>query len=362
VRWWLDNRSDKAGWTIYKCTWEAGEDNSPRLDPHREGDHVISEYARPVELQAAMADAAATLAFFASEIRSSPSPHSRSAGDGKDGLTTDIRDWRSVEHAARRRVQQLWDPKAGRFRDWDVRRQGFLEPAAANDYWGTDPRRFSPLALTPLLFGQTTARQAAALRREIEHYTGPPWCEWPSWSYVVLEAASEAGWYDFAGRLAYEVVRRVYAENDRRDLHESGRSMPGVAREYWPLQPRQWSGSEGYGWGATTASFVIRQLCGFYEAGEADRCVFRLAPAFPPEMIDGRELGVGPLQYRGLVLNLFYRPGAEGRLEVELDLPNGAAVQVTDEETGGALLDDRPDVVRAFKLQRGRSCRVELIP
>jgi len=75
VRWWAEHRSDEDGWTIYKCTWEAGEDNSTRLDPDGEGDHVISQFARPIELQAAMADAAATLRFFEEELGTPGNPH-----------------------------------------------------------------------------------------------------------------------------------------------------------------------------------------------------------------------------------------------------------------------------------------------
>jgi hypothetical protein len=85
VRWWAAERADAEGWTVYKCTWEAGEDNSTRLDPDGEGDHVISQFARPIELQASMAHAAATLGFFEREL---------GPGLGGEG------DWHSLEPAA----------------------------------------------------------------------------------------------------------------------------------------------------------------------------------------------------------------------------------------------------------------------
>jgi hypothetical protein len=354
VRWWLANRADQPGWTVYKCTWEAGEDNSPRLDPDREGDHVISRYARPVELQAAIADAAATLAFFGREL-------TQMTGNWTSGRPDDVVEWKSIERSALERLQRLWDGAEGRFRDWDVRRGCFIEPSGQKEYWGTDPRRFSPLALTPLLFGQTRAHQTSALRREIENYARPPWMEWPSWSYVVLEAASKARWYDLAGRLAYDVVRRVYAENDRRDLQETRWPMPGVAREYWPTDLNQWNASEGYGWGATTASFVIRQLCGFYESEQTSGCVFRLAPAFPDELIEGRELRLGPLPYRGRSLRLAYRLAAWDALEIELTVPEASSVRIYDEGTDELLLDGLPDAAHVFTLRRGRVARAELI-
>jgi len=257
-------------------------------------------------------------------------------------------------------VRQLWDSREGRFRDWDVRRNGFLEPSGRSEYWGADPCRFSPLALTPLLFDQTTAGQVAALRREIERYAEPPWCEWPSWSYVVLEAASRAAWLGFAGRMAHDIVRRVYAENDRRDLSEFERPLPGAAREYWPMDLGRWDASEGYGWGATTASLVIRQLCGFYEAEEPVGCAFRLAPAFPSELIEGRELWLGPLPYRGRLLRFAYRPASDEQLEVGVELSAAARLHARDEQTGGILLDASERVAHTFRLSGGHAARVEL--
>jgi hypothetical protein len=349
VRWWTAQRSDEAGWTVYRCTWEAGEDNSPRLDPAGEGDHVISAFARPVELQAAMADAAATLAFFARELRET--------GVAAE-LEADVEEWAALEQACRARVERLWDGEAGRFRDWDVRRGGFIEPGGAADYWGTDPRRYSPLALTPLLFGQVSGEQRAALRQEIEHYRGPPWCDWPSWSYVVLEAASRAGWYDFAGPLAWEIVRRVYRENDRRAA--GSRPLPGVAREYWPSDLSTWDASEGYGWGATTASFLIRQICGFYEAEETEGFAFRLAPWLPDELLDGRTLELGPLPYRGRLVSLTYRGRGTDELAVELRCAGAGStgLRAIDERTS-ALRAGSGDSRLAFRLPRGASARVE---
>jgi hypothetical protein len=380
MRWWLENRTDADGWCIYKCTWEAGEDNSPRLDPDAEGDHVISQYARPIELQAAMAGAAATLGFFEGALvgvgRSSskteltlgegavdtPSPPAQQsppfrARNGVGGLGDS---WRDIQAAFEAKVQQLWDAQEGRFRDWDTRRGGFIQPSDESDYWGTDPRRFSPLALTPLLFGQASAEQAEALRREIEHYAQPPWCDWPSWSYVVLEAASRAGWYEFAGRMAYDICRRVYAENDRRSLTELEQPMPGAAREYWPSDPRTWNASEGYGWGATTASFVIRQLCGFDEDESPSGCVFRLAPAFPPELIAGRELTLGPLPYRGRLLHLNYRAAANNLLSVDLRLDAPAACTLVDVASGALVFESPLAAEHAFELPLFSSVRVVL--
>src|SRR5439155_8407205 len=48
VEWWLAHRADADGWLSYHCTWESGEDGSPRLDPTRSGSGVIDGFVRAV--------------------------------------------------------------------------------------------------------------------------------------------------------------------------------------------------------------------------------------------------------------------------------------------------------------------------
>ena len=177
----------------------------------------------------------------------------------------------------------------------------------------------------------------------------------------MLEAASAAGWYELAGQLAYDICRRVYGENDRRDLKKFERPMPGVAREYWPSDLSTWNASEGYGWGATTTSFVIRQLCGFYEAEEPSGCAFRLAPTFPRELIEGRRLGLGSLRYRGRLLRLAYQAVRDGEISIEVRLNEAARLRVQDEQSGAAVLDAPRSLSHVFELARGRPAQAELI-
>src|SRR5579883_2807704 len=186
LEYWLAERTDEDGWCVYKCTWEAGEDCTPRLDPSGQGDEVISHYVRPVELQATMSQSAAILARFAREL----------------GRVSDELGWRAVSDDYARRTQQLWDPEAGRFRDWDKRTGQFLGGMESPSYWQTDPVRYSALSLTPLVAGIATPEQQRRLAEEIAFYDAPPWCLWPSWSYVTAEAATAAGWHQFAGRFA----------------------------------------------------------------------------------------------------------------------------------------------------------------
>src|SRR5215212_1448167 len=249
VDWWLAERTDPEGWAVYKCTWEAGEDDTPRLDPERRGDNVVSAFVRPVELQATMALSAGVLARFAGVL----------------GKPDDVSRWRGVEAAYLARTRQLWDPAQGRFRDWDAQAGRFLEPAGEANYWGIDVCRYSALAFTPLLAGLAEPEMRDGLRRELQHYAGPPWTLWASWSHVVLEAAPRTGDMAFAGRVAAEIVGRVYGELDARQPGGPTHPTPGVAREFWPLDLDTWASCEGYGCGANTASLLVRQIFGFFE-------------------------------------------------------------------------------------------------
>jgi len=326
--WWLAERTDAEGWATYKCTWEAGEDDTPRLDPERRGDNVVSEYIRPVELQATMALSASVLERFATVL----------------GRSDDSARWGAVAHAFEERARALWDPDEGRFRDWDRRYGRFLEPSGESNYWGIDPCRYSALAFTPLLAGLASAEQRQALAGELEAYTTPPWTLWASWSYVVLESALAAGERRFAGRVAAGIVGRVYDQLDRHRLGDPRGPTPGIAREYWPLDVDTWDGSEGYGWGATTASYVVRQLFGFTEGGyPADGTPsdlsFHLAPTLPEPFLEpGRHYALLNLPYRGVQLDLEYT--VLSKPHAALDVCIGASKQ-----TRCRVIDERGDLV-----------------
>ena len=392
VEWWLAERTDAEGWAVYKCTWEAGEDDTPRLDPERRGDNVVSEFVRPVELQATMALSASVLARFADRL----------------GRADEAERWRSVAATYAEKTRTLWDPAAGRFRDWDARAGGFLEPAGEANYWGMDPCRFSALAFTPVLAGLADEEQVAALSREVELYDRPPWTLWASWSYVVLESALAAGWGSFAARVAAGIVGRVYAELDRRTV-EGQEPTPGVAREYWPLDLSEWRSCEGYGWGATTASFLARQIFGFLEdgypasdvfavgaraaegeAGGSDgvgtsaatapisargapresSLTFRLAPGLPADLlVEGRRYVLANVPYRGTHVSAEYRveraaPGEPGgaslTARIATRVPMGCRVLA---EHGEAVYASR-DAADSHEvpIQNGALYRVELLP
>lgn len=297
VDYWLRERSDEEGWIVYKCTWEAGEDCTPRLDPSGSGDDVVSRYVRPIELQATLSHSAAILAKFALAL----------------GDSARSQHWATVAREYARRTQTLWDDDTGRYRDWDKRTERFLDAPGDPIYWKTDPVRFSALSLTPLVAGIATPEQQARLRDEIAFYDAPPWCLWPSWSYVVAEAATTTGWYDFAGAFARRIVERVYRQNDRRSLEAAARPTPGTAPEFWPLDLADFNGSDGYGWGATTTSLWVRQIFGFLDGEDFSEFSFSLAPSLPTEfLVPGRRYGFVGLPYRGARLDLAYEIRTDG--------------------------------------------------
>lgn len=307
LRFWLTERADQEGWLSYVCTWEAGEDDNPRLDPLRRGDGLIFGRTRPVELQAAMALSAGILAFFAREL-------------GADGH--EMNQWLRVAGDYRDRLHRLWDRATGRFRDWDVGRGAFIEPSGVADYGGIDPCRYSALALSPSLRKLATPAQARALRAELRHYAGPPWCEWPSWSFVVSEAARWAGEPQFAAEMAQGIVARMYADLDRR--HADSGPLPGVAREYWPLHMAEFGGCEGYGWGANTAMLLMRHIFGCLEDFAPQRQALRLAPHLPAELLrPGKRYAVANLPYRGEQIDTSYQVRVDGLLDATVAIRGG---------------------------------------
>ncbi|MFN8523362.1 MAG: hypothetical protein U0821_09700 [Chloroflexota bacterium] len=294
VEWWLEHRRDPGGWVVYKCTWEAGEDDTPRLDPERRGDTVVSDFVRPVELQASMAMAAEALAVFATDL----------------GYRADVDRWHALAADFGVKTRALWDTGAGRFRDFDRRTGEFLAPAETSNYWGVDPCRFSALAFAPFLTGLVTAEQRRAIRTELGHYMSPPWTLWASWSWVVTEAAAAAGHPDLAARITHQIIQRVYPQLDARERRRDG-PTPGVAREYWPLDLEGWSACDGYGWGANTAMLLIRNIVGFRESPRTDGFSFELTPRLPPKLLQsGRQYAFINLPYRGSLLDIRYTVGA----------------------------------------------------
>ena len=339
LHWWLNERTDSDGWLSYHCTWEAGEDDNPRLDPNGTGDGIIQGRTRPVELQAAMALSAGILRDMFRYI----------------GGTDEATRWDAVTYDYAARVQQLWDGATGRFRDWDVRAGRFIE--GSSTYWETDPNRFSPLSLTPALL-DLPEEQRAALRRELVHYDTAPWRWWPSWSGTLGEVAAALGDDGWAARFVEKIVDRVYRENDRRTQAPDERPTPGGAREYWPEPLGKFTGNDAYGWGAETLPLLLRHIVGFHEDDTGWRSVrFTLIPGMP----DGWRgtYALANIQYRAAALDLTYTVADDGTMTAQIVSRPPFSCRVTSAD-GSVLLDAPADSPASFPVRNGERYAVTM--
>ena len=303
--YWLENRTDEDGWITYHCTWEAGEDGSLRLDPGGSGDNPIGHLVRPAELQATISHAAEVMALFAAELE----------------LDEDCARWRQVGEWYRRRTLDLWHAGSRRFRDWDKPGNRFLAPQDKR-YWGVDHVEFSALSFTAILTGGCAEQQLSSLKQHFESFRSPPWLLWPSWSHALLESASTAGWLEEAGEMAWRTADRVYRVTDRRTLGAGPRPLPGVAPEFWPEDPRAMDGSDCYGWGGSSALFVIRHVLGFRAVPAIGRRVFELSPALPTGLTETRQLSIRGLRFAGHEFDMqLQRSDAATRVVLEYDRP-----------------------------------------
>jgi hypothetical protein len=287
LRWWMDHRRDEEGWFVYRCTWEAGEDGTPRLDPARTGHGDISHQVRPVELQAGMAHAALITTLLGQEL----------------GLAeSQVAEWVALYRAYAERTRSLWDEPAQRYRD---AYPPDASPVARQESYWDEPADVSALHVVPLMYDVAAPEQAAALVSRLLEFNRPPWTYWASWTYTVVEAARAARAFEVAGRIAYDVLASAYRTLDRReDAHVGAR--PGTSHEWWADDlSRTTMFNETYGWGATTATLLLRHLFGFSPSQDTSRIAFELAPALQGELMTvGRCLGFANLHYRGAMLDL----------------------------------------------------------
>jgi hypothetical protein len=283
IRWWLNNRVDAEGWPVYACSYESGQDSSPRFGAGDTGASSV-RHIRPVDLQAALAQAAMILGSWAYAL----------------GLTDEAFDWQKIAQEGTERTRAMWQAD-GWFHDYDTR-AGVWSPVR------------DPMQLAPLLCGCATPEQTAALaplfrQEEVLPKHGERWhpLVWPPVAFTVIEAAAAAGEYDAAARLTMQVLERAYRRSDSREVGSNG-GLPGIAREFWP----DWGepgdagigGIEGYGWGALGVALLMRHIVGLHEIVPG---ILRLRPVIPAEVMrPGTTLRVGPI------------PLAQGRLTVEI--------------------------------------------
>ncbi len=226
--WWLAHRRDADGWLGYACSWESGQDDSPRFgDQPLGGGHPV-RHVRPVDLHAAMTQAAGVMARFARTL----------------GQTRDAAKWTEIAAEHEQRTDALWNDT--RYADFDARAQRFTEIE--------DVMQLAPVALGVARSERINASRARIAAIDADTLT------WPMFAWTAVGAASVARLPNTAAALAASVCERAYGFWDARDV-QPHHTLPGISCEYWPLNGR--CGGEGYGWGAFMVHLVIHTLVGF---------------------------------------------------------------------------------------------------
>lgn len=245
LRWWLVHRRDAGGWLFFACSWEAGQDESPRFGAQPLGGGHPVRRIRPVDLHAAFAHAAAVMTRFAGVL----------------GLNREAAGWQSLADEYAARTDQLWN--GDRYADVDARTGAFT---------GVD----DPMLLAPVALGVARPERVAALRERIAALAASD-LVWPALTWTAVDAALQAGLPETAARLAGAVCDRAYRFWDARRQDE-GRTMPGITCEYWPLHGC--CGGEGYGWGAFSIHLLLHGLLGLAPTPDG----LRVTPNLPEHL------------------------------------------------------------------------------
>jgi hypothetical protein len=313
LEFWLSSaRNDAKGRPFYKCSWEAGQDNSARFgikdDPS--GGGALTEHIWAVDLQAAIAQACSLMAEWAGIL----------------GLAqSEKAEWLSQAQRHTVQTRQLWYNHW--FHDFDTVRNGFTNV-------------IDTMQLAPLLTGTATPEQAAILQASLAN---PPkhgqifhHLMWPSIVFCLIEACSEAGALDLAARHSWEAIQAVYRWTDSRplDISSDNGGIPGVGREYWPqvVNPfanpaRGGGGAEVYGWGCLCAMLLLRYIVGFRE--RLDPPGFELKPHLPPEMMQkGKIYKINSLRTHKSTINVTYKVQNSEDLTAEVTDPSGKTPHV----------------------------------
>ncbi len=306
LQWWEENRTDDEGWFHCDNSWESGQDGSKRFLIEEGEEGKAAWFVRTVDVEAAMAHAYHTMAFFASRL------------EVEDDWMPD----------AKKRIERTRSMFAdGWFRDFDGRTN---EPIVLPDYMDV-------MMVMPLAVGIATPEQAEAVRGKLAWFRENPtgWLEWPSFMQPFTEAAWNCGETELSAEVLADVADRVYGRSCSRDLLSVGTAdvglpehlnyrVPGVSGEFWPIElhERIRNGAECYGWGATFPTLLIRNLLGFRETAKG----FFLAPTLPERLlVPGNRYVVRSLRCAGVSFDATVEVLPAAKLRVTLSLESASA-------------------------------------
>ncbi|NWJ45091.1 MAG: hypothetical protein HXX08_04345 [Chloroflexi bacterium] len=328
IGFWITQRLDTQGRPFYMCSWEAGQDNSPRFgikdDPS--GGGALTRHIYPVDLQAALAQACRLLAQWGVEL-------------GQDSSR-----WQALGDSFALATQRMFHN--GWFHDFDTRQNRFTEV-------------LDTMQLAPLLCRAATAEQVQALYPMLAN---PPKhgqvfhpLMWPSVAFCLIEACHQSGRADLAARHSWNIIAPVYRwlDSDPTNVDVDSGGLPGNAREYWTQvvapnaePPIGGGGAEVYGWGCLTSMLLFRYIIGFVEEAHG----FRLTPNLPPELLQaGKTYRVSLLRCRNARVALSYT--VADKLEIAFEIYCERAAAITIKDGSGTLLYDSPQAIyHTFRL------------
>jgi hypothetical protein len=259
--WWEAERRDADGYLVFDNSWESGQDLSARFGPQKEGGGSTIRMVRPVDLQAAMADACRHLADFARALGRDPQP------------------WAERAERYRSMTEAMWHD--GGYRDHDAR-VGWSDVA--------DVMQLAPVALALAAPDRIEALRPSIARLADDAYL------WPMFVWTAVDAALAADDLGTAATIVRDTVDRAYGAWDRRGTGPE-KTPPGVPCEYWGTDGQY--GAEGYGWGAFGVHLIFRALLGYRPVTHG----FALRPHLPRNWPDGR-YGVRNLNAGGAPVDL----------------------------------------------------------
>lgn len=272
LSWWMERRTSGDGWLGHACSWESGQDLSPRFGDQPLGGGHPTQHLRPVDLHAAFSHAAATTARFATDLG--------------DQLTAQR--WAAIADDYRARTSELWDGSG--YRDFDANAGSFTK---IDDI----------MLLAPLTLGISEPDRGTALSNQIAAIDAAD-LVWPMFAWTAVDAAISTRQLDVASRVAADIIDRAYRFWDRRTA-DGEHTLPGIACEYWPASGR--CGGEGYGWGAFTTYLLLDTLLGVRVVDGQ----LHLRPNLPAELrISGAEYGL-TLSVSGQRTPISLRPRGE---------------------------------------------------
>ncbi len=337
--WWLQNRTDEAGWFHCNNSWESGQDGSRRFLVEGEGDPAT--FVRTVDVEASMAEAFHIMAHFAETLNM-----------GKQSTR-----WRELEKRHRRHTRSMFVD--GWYRDIDGRNG---QPIILEDF-------YDPIMLAPLTCRLADSVQINEVRPQLEFILEhPQWLEWPPKVLAFAEAAVYADMPAAAAEAITSLAERIYRRTDAPRVKYQNEEnpyqyrIPGVACEYWPV-PNRPAGGEAYGWGATLPMFIIRHVIGFRENVDSKKQGFYLQPAVPASFMgDGKSIGIKNLRHRQMTIDLQYDFIEDNRMQAALKIkaPHTCTLTVFD-SNGNRLteLEGEKSMDIRFDARRGQRYWIE---